>query len=1478
MRNTSWMLRQSWMRALRIVGVVTGAACCLLSCAAAAGAAPTGHGNGLASAFDNVGISTPNGAAADFDGVGDAFTSAGLAADGLIPGASLLHDGLSITWPRPNSSGDDNVLANGQTIPLGGRGNTLGVVAAAAYGTNSAGTGGTFTVTYTDGTTSTGTLDFGDWADNAPSSGTDLLATEEGTGSGLSAPVALYYGSIALDSGKTVASVTLPTVGDSVGKDTAALHIFDLTVGTAGTNAAGAPGSESYYDEGRKDCVGTAQNTESKVWYTVADGTLSDVYSPTIDNTNVKSLDPIITGTSGGSAFTDLQPRDMTYTVSQLDQTGMACRVVAVPKGSNPRFAIVTDFITSPHSDAVIMQESLVTLPGAPSNLHVYLRFNPLLNGHGGGGSQNIGAESATTVDSRQDGQIPVAYSTNSFTEAVNRTYATPIYAALAASSPFAKVETGYVGSATDGLTELDNGQQLTSNDPDANNGNVVQTVELSFGSGQGHGQGHGRHSGNGRPYARAAQFGAGESVVGASGIAAAVAKVSGEAVTASDVNSTTVALGFGQHEGAAVSAAERSSAQPFDATYAQYEQQWLAYDASLHQPPTHVAGDAGAESATTLAHAYWLSANVLKASEDKTFIGDTAASLASPWGQAVAAGNGNGSDNLATYFGSYREVFPRDAYETFTGFLADGDLTTARDMVSFWFDNLQLTNGAFPRNGLVNGKAAPDTGGLQLDETADPILAAWQAGLASDHALYEDHVKPAADFLVANGPETTGSVERWEEQNGYSPSTMADEVAGLVAAAKIATAQGDQASARVFDAAADNFRNLITATTITDGGTSPTGLALTGPYFIRLSKNGDPNSSWDYTVGNGNSQSYDQRSVLDQGFLELVRQGELGASSAAVQNTLALMADPANGSGIDVSTPSGTGVLRYTGDGYGDCYPSADDVNGATPDDSPANQSCPSTGAPWAEDDTGTGHPWPVLSGENAEYQIAAGNTKAAISDLNFMLNSASGVGLVPEQVWDDPDVAAGGYPPDPASGAGTDPASLADPSSASIGFVDGKADGSAAPLTWAQAQELRLVADLGTGTLQDQPSIVAQRYAGAGDSSTSNTPLTVTEPLSVSGGNVPVDMARPSVGVDGTSTTITGTAAPGATVDVVVTPDPSGSGTTTASTVGATTITTATADVVTGAFSVPVTLAAGANSVEVTTTTGNSPADTNEALFTVVDTLPAGTVVLDAQPGPDGGSGPGTYQYPPSAPFPADTFKLTGLKVVNGTDGTTTIQVGIANMQSIYGSLLGGQLLDVYIHAPSADVPAGEQQSTGPATNGSDSTTAPQDNYTIAPDAAWNQLIQVDGFGGQEWVTPSSATGGLYDGTSLGTPQASFTQLGEGSNGETPGLVDITVPDSVLGTPGSGWTFTVTITGQDGYAATDLASFSATPSGYDFGVCSDATASEADAPAICSENPNSVPNVMDTIPAAPSDSVQAELTPGSGDSDPVLAGPSIG
>jgi glucoamylase len=89
--------------------------------------------------------------------------------------------------------------------------------------------------------------------------------------------------------------------------------------------APGAPGTESYFDLARKDCVGTARSDKSKVWFTVAGGVLSDTYWPTADATNVKTLQYLVTD---GHSFTDLQTRDMSYRVLD-DPTGMACTVIA---------------------------------------------------------------------------------------------------------------------------------------------------------------------------------------------------------------------------------------------------------------------------------------------------------------------------------------------------------------------------------------------------------------------------------------------------------------------------------------------------------------------------------------------------------------------------------------------------------------------------------------------------------------------------------------------------------------------------------------------------------------------------------------------------------------------------------------------------------------------------------------------------------------------------------------------------------------------------------------------------------------------------------------------------------------------------------------------------------------------------------------------------------------------------------------------
>src|ERR1700740_94285 len=168
--------------------------------------------------------------------------------------------------------------------------------------------------------------------------------------------------------------------------------------------APGAPGAPSYFDLARKDCVGTAANPGSKVWYTVAGGVLSDVYEPTIDNTDVSTLQYIVTD---GATFTDLQTRDMTYAVA-ADPTGMACTVTSVD--AKHGFQLVTTYITDPGSDTVLMRTVLRDAPGSTRNLaglHLYARLDAHVNGNGGGGSQNAGANSGV-VDASG---VPVIFS-----------------------------------------------------------------------------------------------------------------------------------------------------------------------------------------------------------------------------------------------------------------------------------------------------------------------------------------------------------------------------------------------------------------------------------------------------------------------------------------------------------------------------------------------------------------------------------------------------------------------------------------------------------------------------------------------------------------------------------------------------------------------------------------------------------------------------------------------------------------------------------------------------------------------------------------------------------------------------------------------------------------------------------------------------------------------------------------------------------
>ncbi len=1053
----------------------------------------------------------------------------------------------------------------------------------------------------------------------------------------------------------------------------------------AATPAADGPGALSHFDLARKDCLGTAQNTTSKVWYTVAGGVLSDVYYPTVDNTNVETLQFLVTD---GSTFTDLATRDMTYTVSSIGAGGMACRVVGTAKSG--KYRLVTDYITDPHRNSVLIESRLTPL--VAGTYSVYVRFDPTINGNGGGGSGNGGADSAT-VDTSRGHPIAVSYDTVTATNAANNNYRQPVYAALDGS--FGQVESGFVGAASDGLTQLDASHSLTGSTTEAVHGNVVQTAGLNPGA------------------------------------------------------FMTLALGFGSTQASAVSTAEASLHSGFLPALLAYQAGWAGYDAHLNRPPFSISGLTKAQvlAADSL---YYTSANVLKASEDKTFPGAIAAGMASPWGQAISAG-----DPANTYFGSYREVFARDLYEAWTGLMADGDLTTARAAVNFLFLRQQQADGSMPRNSLLNGKTAPDSFGTQLDEAAYPILMADQMNMYS-HSLYVNHVKPAAMFIVSHGPSY--GVERWEEQGGYSPSTIAAEIAGLVAAADIAKHNGDAASAQLFLGVADDYQRSIKGWTVTTNGP-----LSSDPYFIRLSKTGDPNAAISYNVGNG-GPTLDQRSVMDAGFLELVRLGELPASDPTVAASI-----PVLDATISASTANGPGWHRYNGDGYGDRS---------------------GTGAPWAPSGQGTGHLWPALSAERAEYDLVSGGSPGAASLVPGFSGFASGVGLLPEQVWELPDLAGSAY--------------RTDPTTASIGFVNGAAAGSAAPLTWSSGSYVRLLADIKAGRLVDRPAATTTRYVAH---TQGQTAVAVTSP-----GNL--------VGVTGPSLTVTGTATPGAKVVVAGTNTDQNSATSVATT-------TAAGD---GTWSVSLTIQGGTTVVNAVAAAAGGA--TGHAQVTVVWDFTPGTVIF-SQTDPSGDdNGPGNYAYPTAADFHAGAYDITNFEVILSPDGaTTTFKLQTRDLSPTFGSPLGAQLLDVYVHDPSA---------------GTTSTAAsfPQRNYSIAADSAWSRLLEVQGFG-QRYIDAGGST--------VGTIAISANQISR--------YITFSVPTSSLGgTPGSGWGFTVALTGQDGYSPDQARSFAPTPQSYQFGVCSTASADPH-----CTVDPNTVPKAMDVlVPGGVDQSTELDYTLG--------------
>ncbi len=451
-----------------------------------------------------------------------------------------------------------------------------------------------------------------------------------------------------------------------------------------------------------------------------------------------------------------------------------------------------------------------------------------------------------------------------------------------------------------------------------------------------------------------------------------------------------TLALGLGATADASLAAARGSLARGWDTVYKNYTAGWDAYCARLDR-----AAPAGVDQAMT--DEYYTSAMLLRAGEDKTYRGAVVASFAIPWGDHVLD---RPADRIN--FAGYRRVWARDAYHTALGLWAAGDSDTAQAILKFLDDVQQKSTGYFPQNTYVDGTVS--WSGLQMDEVADPILLAWRLG-ANDR--YGSLVKPAADFIVKSGPSTPQ--ERWEEASGYSPATIAAEIAALVAAGDMADHAGDAASAASYRSTAKAWSAKVESWTYTDNG------SLDGSnYFLRISPQGNPDIQDNLTVS-GNGGTVDQRKLVDQSFLELVRLGVLKPGDPHILSTL-----PVVDQALMTNTPNGPSWHRYPGDRYGE--------NGRNPATFLLSQ----------------GHLWPLFTGERGMYELAAGHRDQATALLTAMYRFANAGGMISEQVWED-------------TGTGTD---------------------SATPLQWAHAEYILLYKSLAKGEAIDRPQIVADFF----------------------------------------------------------------------------------------------------------------------------------------------------------------------------------------------------------------------------------------------------------------------------------------------------------------------------------------------------------------------------------------------------------------
>lgn len=765
--------------------------------------------------------------------------------------------------------------------------------------------------------------------------------------------------------------------------------------------APGAPGKPSTWAYSGKTGIGTSYEayingdysnqaptgTVSKVWFSIAQGIVTETMYGLIHEAQLQELQFFIKGKD----FFDEEKRDTISSIEYLntDSQGrpLSLAYKIVNRDKDGKYKIEKHIFTDPDKQSMMMR---IHFHALSADVVPYLYINPAIANTGSNDSANYTGNSWTATD----GNTSMSLKTT------------------------AKVVKSCVGfeGVSDGLSELK--QQGTFNNLYASTGdkkgNVAMTLEFP-------------------------------------------AVNSGEEII------WDLSLGFGSSVAESIAAAELTLSKGYDKVLAHYNGEgdaigWQDYLASLPELEKLSA------TATDQGKLLYTSAMVLKAQEDKTHAGAFIASLSNPWGDAKSA------DEYAT---GYKAVWPRDFYQVAMAMLALGDTQSPR--VAFeYLQKVQAgkhiagysgTPGWFLQKTHVDGTV--EWVAVQLDQTAMPIMLGWRLwkeGVLSDTEIsqwYNRMLKPAADFLVDGGavkilwndtsikPPYTQQ-ERWEEQQGYSPSTIAAVITGLVAAADVAAAAGDTGSAKKYLATADSYSNNLEKLTYTTKG-SLTGKLGNQKYYLRINANQDTDDHGPLNNSNGQDMS-NESLVIDGGFLELARYGVRPANHPQILETLPEYDNMQlpdllrvkyefTFPGVDGKFP---GWRRYGIDGYGE------DTE---------------TGKAYAADGTSTraqrGRVWPFFTGERGHYELALAQTNNTV-DMNALRNTyvkamelfANEGMMLPEQVWD---------------GVGNNSV---------YHYTLGEATNSATPLAWTHAEYIKLLRSYADGKVWDRNTSTERRY----------------------------------------------------------------------------------------------------------------------------------------------------------------------------------------------------------------------------------------------------------------------------------------------------------------------------------------------------------------------------------------------------------------